>query len=760
MTTISGITSFIHVYSSTQGDAAHAGIMSCSRGSTVVKDCIFAGIMEGEGAINSSGIVGWTNGVTMIENCLQIGDIQLDPSGSRTIARIPELVHIANSYYKTPFGGIDGVQITEEQLANGEVCYLLNKGNTENPTWFQTLGEDLFPVPNPSHQVVGKAADGTYTNDPSLFVPETPEPVETTPKTDLLDVVFNEDGTAEDISPMHNEVVRFGETASTYYSETFQRYVASFNNNYGSNASSFYKAAPYDNNYEIRNALTNGHSFEVLCMANYTGTIPNQEAKPLSAMKSGGTGLMISNISGARQNELTFLPNVSTSGSSTWRWTTSGIVPKSRTYYHVIGVWNKQEKKSYIYVDGELRKTIDAPGSYVSPTSGATWFCLGGDPANATSAQSGWNGDLVLARIYDKPLEPSEVAALWNEVAEFQANAEPDMITDIRFLSGLAVKAGGYYTIEGKGFAEGDKLNLIPSEQADGGFTVNVETTGGDGVRLQLPARLTTGAYRMVLVRGEKMQDLGQTSFNVVTTMPRGCKVIAHRGYWDIAGAAQNSRRSLQNALDLNIYGSETDVWITADGCMMVNHDATFSGVRIETATAEKAQSLTLSNGEKMPTLKEFLEMMQASDSPTKLIIEIKTHSYASRNLAAADSTVNMVRSMGLQDRVEYIAFSLDICKRLVQNDPSARVAYLNGDISPSQLHEYGITGLDYTAANYRNNPSWVTSAHSLGMTTNVWTINSESEIIEMNNMDIDYVTTNNPEGAAKILRYYEDAQQ
>ena len=193
---------------------------------------------------------------------------------------------------------------------------------------------------------------------------------------------------------------------------------------------------------------------------------------------------------------------------------------------------------------------------------------------------------------------------------------------------------------------------------------------------------------------------------------------------------------------------------------MMVNHDATFNGVRIETATAAKAQSLTLSNGEKMPTLEEFLEMMQASDSPTKLIIEIKTHSYASRNLAAADSTVNMVRRMGLQDRVEYIAFSLDICKRLVQNDPDACVAYLNGDISPSQLHEYGITGLDYTAANYRNNPSWVTSAHSLGMTTNVWTINSESEIIEMNNMDIDFVTTNNPEGAARILRYYEDAQQ
>lgn len=580
------------------------------------------------------------------------------------------------------------------------------------------------------------------------------------PEADILDVVFKADGTAEDVSPMKNRVecpAKGGLT--TYWNNTYKRYVASFSNDWGGNVYGYYKV-DYTNNTQIQQALADGHSLEILVMGDYSGTIPNVEAKPFSSMQSGGTGFLISTTSGSRQNELTFLPNVSTSGSSTWRWTTSGIVPKSRTYYHVIGVWNKQEKKSYIYVDGELRKTIDAPGSYIHPTSGATWFCLGGDPANATSAQSGWSGDLVLARIYDKPLEPSEVAALWNEVAKFQANAEPDMITDISFLSGMAVKAGSYYAIEGKGFAEGDKLNLIPAVTEGNGFTVDVETTGDNGVRFQLPAELTTGTYRMVLVRGEKKQDLGQTSFNVVTTMPRGCKVIAHRGYWDIAGAAQNSRRSLQNALDLNIYGSETDVWITSDGCMMVNHDATFNGVRIETATAAKAQSLTLSNGEKMPTLEEFLEMMQASDSPTKLIIEIKTHSYASRNLAAADSTVNMVRRMGLQDRVEYIAFSLDICKRLVQNDPDACVAYLNGDISPSQLHEYGITGLDYTAANYRNNPSWVTSAHSLGMTTNVWTINSDSEIIEMNNMDIDFVTTNNPEGAARILRYYEDAQQ
>ena len=458
MTTISGIVSLINGHSTCSGDSGNGGIMSCSRGSTVVKDCVFAGTMEGSSAINSSGIVGWTNGVTVVENCLQIGDITLNPEGSRTIARIPELVHISNSYYKTAFGGVDGVQITDEQLASGEVCYLLNKGNTENPTWFQTLGEDPYPVPNPSHQVVGKTADGTYTNDASKFVEEAPQPVETTPQADLLDIVFHEDGTAEDVSPMHNEVIRFGETISIHYDETYQRNVAHFQNNYGSDATSFYKAAPYDNNYEIRNALADGHSFEVLCMADYAGTIPNAEAKPLSAMQGGGTGFLVTTISGSRQNELTFLPNVTTSGASTWRWTTSGVVPEAQVFYHVVGVWNAEEHKSYIYVNGELKNTINAPGLFRLASSNCNWFGIGADPGGATSAHNAWNGDVAIARVYSKPLTQEDVAYLWNkvlnptsieEIPENCVMAAPSGIYDI---NGVRVEKPrqGIYIINGK----------------------------------------------------------------------------------------------------------------------------------------------------------------------------------------------------------------------------------------------------------------------------------------------------------------------
>ena len=97
---------------------------------------------------------------------------------------------------------------------------------------------------------------------------------------------------------------------------------------------------------------------------------------------------------------------------------------------------------------------------------------------------------------------------------------------------------------------------------------------------------------------------------------------------------------------------------------------------------------------------------MLNDNSPTKLIIEIKSHSSSKRNYAAADSTLLLVQRMGLEDKVEYISFSMDVCKELVKMDPSARVAYLSGGLSPQELYQDGITGIDYKMANYRDNPN------------------------------------------------------
>lgn len=49
--------------------------------------------------------------------------------------------------------------------------------------------------------------------------------------------------------------------------------------------------------------------------------------------------------------------------------------------------------------------------------------------------------------------------------------------------------------------------------------------------------------------------------------------IVAHRGYWNTEGAAQNSVTALKNAQKMGLYGSEMDVWLTKDGYLVVGHD-------------------------------------------------------------------------------------------------------------------------------------------------------------------------------------------
>jgi hypothetical protein len=56
--------------------------------------------------------------------------------------------------------------VDESQITGGELCYLLNEGNSQQePVWFQTLGKDGYPVLNSSHAQVLLADDGTFFNE-------------------------------------------------------------------------------------------------------------------------------------------------------------------------------------------------------------------------------------------------------------------------------------------------------------------------------------------------------------------------------------------------------------------------------------------------------------------------------------------------------------------------------------------------------------------------------------------------------------------
>lgn len=228
-------------------------------------------------------------------------------------------------------------------------------------------------------------------------------------------------------------------------------------------------------------------------------------------------------------------------------------------------------------------------------------------------------------------------------------------------------------------------------------------------------------------------------------------KVIAHRGHWTPEGSAQNSVRSFIKADSINCYGSEFDIWMTGDDVPVLNHDTSFKGVIMEESPSGDVLAVTLDNGEPLPRLDNFLQAVAGTS--TRLICEVKSHKDKKKEEKLIREAVRMVKEYGLSHRVEYITFSREGLLNLIRHAPAGTpVYYLNGDMTPAELKEAGAAGFDYNIKTVRNHPEWVLEAHELGLKTNVWTVDDESDMQWCISHGIDFITTNRPERLFRLL--------
>lgn len=223
-------------------------------------------------------------------------------------------------------------------------------------------------------------------------------------------------------------------------------------------------------------------------------------------------------------------------------------------------------------------------------------------------------------------------------------------------------------------------------------------------------------------------------------------QVIAHRGAWKTSPHPQNSLASLQEAFDLGCTGSEFDVWMTSDGILVVNHDADHHGMMIEETTYADLLKEPLSNGEKIPTVEEYLTYGMKQNK-TKLIFEIKPSSVSKeRGIELAEKSVAIVKKLGAEKWVDYITFGYEMGLKVISLDPEANVAYLMGDKTPQELKDEGFFGFDYNIKKVKENPQWIREAHDLGLTVNVWTVNNEEDMKWLLDQNVEFISTDEPE--------------
>lgn len=231
--------------------------------------------------------------------------------------------------------------------------------------------------------------------------------------------------------------------------------------------------------------------------------------------------------------------------------------------------------------------------------------------------------------------------------------------------------------------------------------------------------------------------------------------IVAHRGFWncEAAGYARNSVAALRCAQENGFWGSEFDVNITADSVLLVFHDDNVAGKKFSEHPYSEFKDITIENGENIPTIDQYLE--QGTKCPeTMLVYELKPQSSVEIEEALVNLSIEKLKEYELLDpkRVMFISFSYYMTCKVARLLPDFTVQYLSGGKEPKDLLADGVNGLDYAHSFYVNHPEWAEQARELGMTTNIWTVNTEDYMIQSIDFGIMYITTDCPLEARRVI--------
>ena len=238
-------------------------------------------------------------------------------------------------------------------------------------------------------------------------------------------------------------------------------------------------------------------------------------------------------------------------------------------------------------------------------------------------------------------------------------------------------------------------------------------------------------------------------------------EITAHRG--SSRTAPENTIPAIEAAVEEMADSVEIDVQMTADGVVVLGHDASVKRVAgvnrsIASMTFEELEKLDVGSwfsseyaGTRIPSLSEVLELCSQK---TSLNIEIK---YVGKNSELPEKTAEMVREYGMENQCVITSTNLSYLKRVKEALPEIRTGYI---ISAAYGNFYSSEDVDFISIR----SGFVTSAlmqnaHEQGKAVYAWTVNTKSELERLTLLGVDGIITDRPVLAREIV-YREEATE
>jgi len=150
--------------------------------------------------------------------------------------------------------------------------------------------------------------------------------------------------------------------------------------------------------------------------------------------------------------------------------------------------------------------------------------------------------------------------------------------------------------------------------------------------------------------------------------------IFAHRGASGIE--IENSIAAFQKAIDCGADGLETDAWIMKDGEVILHHDEYIvdsknNTIKIPKSSLSEIKKLSLSNGEKILTITEFLERFAHKKTKSNNKIQI---SIDLQNLKAGEKIVQILQDFDAIDQTILSATSYTALNRVRKKNQEIRL--------------------------------------------------------------------------------------
>ncbi len=237
--------------------------------------------------------------------------------------------------------------------------------------------------------------------------------------------------------------------------------------------------------------------------------------------------------------------------------------------------------------------------------------------------------------------------------------------------------------------------------------------------------------------------------------------IFAHRGA--SAQAPENTLAAFKLAAEQGGPAIELDAKLSADGEVMVMHDAT---VDRTTDGSGRVGSLTLAElkkldagakfniqykGEPIPTLGEVFEQVGK-----QLVINVELTNYASPLDHLPDKVVELVKKFGLESSVMFSSFNLIALIRARALMPSMPLGFLTERGFASVVLKSRLVPINAKLFLHPEHndasPKLIDTVHRRGSRVNVYTVNDAAQMQKLFQAGVDGVFTDDPLLARKVL--------